>query len=128
MAVSETLGCKVERGSDLPETIPPEGLILIAEGDDDIETILSPLSYAHNLAADVVMTIAAEDEARRDLTIDALLLGFAAAITADHTLGGAVEWCEIGAPSFDAFEGGGAAKSAHLMCTLSFTTIGSPLA
>lgn len=46
------------------------------------------------------------------------------------TLGGAVEWAQPGAPSFDdaETEGAAAARAASVPVTLSFTVAGSPLA
>ena len=125
---AQTTGALVWRATDVEQTVPLEGLIEIAEGDDAIEAILSPLAYAHELAVDVTVTVTRPDEPERDAALDALLQALADAVTADRTLGGAVEFAEIGAPAFLAFEGDGAGKSAHLQVTLSFTTAGSPLA
>ena len=54
----------------------------------------------------------------------------AAAITANRTLGGAVEWAQPGSASFEdvEFEGAAAARAAAIPVTLWFTVAGSPLA
>jgi len=53
-----------------------------------------------------------------------------AAIAADRTLGGAVDWAQPGAPEFEdvEFEGAAAARAASVPVTLFFTVAGSPLA
>ena len=62
--------------------------------------------------------------------LDALLIDVAAAIVGDRTLGGAVEWAQPGAPSFDdaEAEGAAAARATSIPVTLFFTVAGSPLA
>ena len=62
--------------------------------------------------------------------LDALLVDIAAAITANRTLGGAVEWAQPGSASFEdvEFEGAAAARAAAIPVTLWFTIAGSPLA
>lgn len=61
--------------------------------------------------------------------LDALLVEIGAAITADRTLGGTVEWAQPGAPSFDDVETEGAAayRAAAIPVTLVFTVAGSPI-
>ncbi|MBX6746923.1 MAG: hypothetical protein IRY87_33235, partial [Acetobacteraceae bacterium] len=53
-----------------------------------------------------------------------------AAITADRSLGGAVEWAQPAAPDFEdvEVEGAAAARAAAVPVTLFFTVAGSPLA
>ena len=68
--------------------------------------------------------------AARNTLLDALLVDIAAAITANRTLGGAVEWAQPGSASFEdvEFEGAAAARAAAIPVTLWFTVAGSPLA
>ncbi len=65
-----------------------------------------------------------------DCVLDALLVDVAAAISANRTLGGAVEWAQPGSASFEdvEFEGAAAARAAAIPVTLWFTVAGSPLA
>ncbi|MFN9090156.1 MAG: hypothetical protein ACK5V0_01255 [Alphaproteobacteria bacterium] len=62
--------------------------------------------------------------------LDALLMDIAAAITAEPSLGGAVEYAQPGPAAFEDVEteGAAAARAAALPITLFFTVAGSPLA
>jgi hypothetical protein len=53
-----------------------------------------------------------------------------AAITADRSLGGAVDWSQPGAPEFEdvEVEGAAAARAGLVPVSLFFTVAGSPLA
>jgi len=124
----ETTGALVSRDTDLPEAIPPEGYIVVAEGSADVvDTIISPLSYDIEQSVDLDIMVSAGDETERDAKMDALLTTISAALTADRTLGATVDWTEIGAPDFQAFEADGAAKAARLPVILSFVTLATPL-
>jgi hypothetical protein len=92
--------------------------------------ILSPLSWAIEHRAEIEVAVTGATPAARNALLDALLVDISAAILADRTLGGAVEWSQPGAPEFhDAeFEGAAAARAALVPVTLSFTVAGSPLA
>jgi hypothetical protein len=116
---------KVLRNETVPQRLPTGGLVVVRDGETVEETpILSPLAWAveHRAEVEVVATTGA--------LLDALLVDIAAAIAGDRTLGGAVEWTQPGAPSFDdaETEGTAAARAASVPVTLSFTVAGSPLA
>ena len=116
---------KVLRNETVPQRLPPGGLVVVRDGETVEETpILSPLAWAIEHRAEV------EVVAATGALLDALLVDIAAAITGDRTLGGAVEWAQPGAPSFDdaEAEGAAAARAASVPVTLSFTVAGSPLA
>jgi hypothetical protein len=116
---------KVLRNETVPQRLPPGGLVVVRDGEAVEETpILSPLAWAVEHRADV------EVVAATGALLDALLVDIAAAIAGDRTLGGAVEWAQPGAPSFDdaEAEGAAAARAASVPVTLSFTVAGSPLA
>lgn len=119
---------EVWRDTDLARAIPPDGLIEVTEGDATTETVLSPLGYHIDQAAEIRVAVTADDEPARDLALDTLLAAISALILADRTLGGAVDFAEIGPPSFEALEADGAAKAALFTVTLSFYAAGSPLA
>jgi hypothetical protein len=116
---------KVLRNETVPQRLPPGGLVVVRDGETVEETpILSPLAWAIEHRAEV------EVVAATGALLDALLVDIAAAIAGDRTLGGAVEWAQPGAPSFDdaETEGAAAARAASVPVTLSFTVAGSPLA
>jgi hypothetical protein len=124
----DATGATIWRDTDLTRDIPEGGMINVAEAEYTPEVVLSPLSYLHEMPAEITVTIVAPDEAARDAALDVLLLAISEALTADRTLGGAVEWLDISVPGVLPFEANGAAKAARFVITLCFTTAGSPLA
>ena len=121
----------VLRSATVPQRLPPGGLVVIRDGETVEETaILSPLAWPIEHRAEVEVTVGGTTAAARTALLDALLVDIAAAITADRTLGGAVEWAQPGAAEFEdvEFEGAAAARAASVPITLFFTVAGSPLA
>ena len=121
----------VLRGETVPQRLSNGGLVVIRDGETVEETaILSPLAWAIEHRAEVEVTVGGTTPAARTILLDALLVDIAAAITADRSLGGAVEWAQPGAPDFEDvdFEGAAAARAASVPVTLFFTVAGSPLA
>jgi len=121
---------KVLRNETVPQKLPAGGLVVVRDGETVEETaILSPLAWAIEHRAEVEVTVGGTTPAARTILLDALLVDIAAAITADRTLGGAVEWAQPGAPDFEDvdFEGAAAARAASVPITLFFTVAGSPL-
>lgn len=116
-------GITTARNAAWPERVPGGGLVVVRDGETvEEEAMLSPLAYGIVHRADV--EVSAADEAQRDDIIAAL----AAAIAADRTLGGAVEWAEVGSPDFDAVapEGSAAVAAATVPVRLMFTMLGDP--
>ena len=116
---------KVLRNETVPQRLPTGGLVVVRDGETVEETpILSPLAWAIEHRAEV------EVVAATGALLDALLVDIATAVAGDRTLGGAVDWAQPGAPSFDdaETEGAAAARAASVPVTLSFTVAGSPLA
>ncbi|MBU8541979.1 hypothetical protein [Falsiroseomonas tokyonensis] len=121
----------VLRGETIPQRIPPGGIVVVRDGETVEETpILSPLAWQIEHRAEVEITVAGATPAARNALLDALLVDVAAAITANRTLGGAVEWAQPGSASFEdvEFEGAAAARAAAIPITLWFTAAGSSLA
>lgn len=113
----------VIRNADRPEEVPAAGLVVLRDGAQaDIEESFSPLRYHIQHAAEVV--VLAPDEAVRDTVLAAL----SAALVADRTLAGAVEWLDLQPVSLDMadFDGAEGCRGALLPVTLHYTTLGSP--
>lgn len=113
---------KVERNRLRPERLPPEGLIILRDGDvGEPEILLSPLSYVWTHAARIEAFSGAADP---DGHLDDLLMAIATALTADPTLGGLVDLINVGAPDFDAAapEGGADVKAAIVSVRLIYET------
>jgi hypothetical protein len=121
----------VLRGETIPQRIPAGGLVVIRDGETVEETpILSPLAWQIEHRAEVEVSVSGATPAARNSLLDTLLVDIAAAITANRSLGGAVEWAQPGSASFEDvdFEGAAAARAAAVPVTLWFTVAGSPLA
>ena len=121
----------VLRSETVPQRLPPGGLVVLRDGETVEETaILSPLAWAIEHRTELEVTVGGATPAARTALLDGVLMAIAAAIAADRTLGGAVEWAQPGAPDFEdvEFEGAAAARSASVPVTLFFTVPGSPLA
>ena len=113
---------KVERNRLRPERLPPEGLIILRDGDvGEPEILLSPLSYVWTHAARIEVFSGAADP---DGHLDDLLMAIATALTADPSLGGLVDLIDVGAPDFDAAapEGGADVKAAIVSVRLTYET------
>ena len=87
-------GHHVQRATGTPESIPPGfALILLHDGScEAAEPLLSPLRY--EIIWNAPVTIDADTAAIRDGAVDTL----GSLLVADPTLGGAVDWAEIGLP------------------------------
>ncbi len=121
---------QVLRGETVPQRIGPGGLVMIQDGETVEEiAILSPLRWQVRHVAEVVVAVPGVTPEARAGTLDALLVDVAAAIVADRTRGGAVEWAQPESPSFDNLEFDGAAtiRAASVPVSLWFTTSDTPL-
>jgi hypothetical protein len=113
---------KVERNRLRPERIPPEGLIILRDGEiGEPEVLLSPLSYIWTHTARVEVFSASGDP---DTHLDTLLTSIATVLGVDPALGGEIDQIEIGAPDFDgaAPEGGPDVKAAVVPVRLIYET------
>ena len=113
---------KVERNRLRPERIPPEGLLVLRDGEiSEPEVLLSPLSYVWTHVARLELYSASGDP---DTHLDTLLMSVAAVLGADPTMNGQIDQMEIGPPDFDgaAPEGGLDVKAAILSIRLFYET------
>ena len=89
----------VKRNEGLAAVIPTitnGGLVVVHDGDPgDPETTLSPLTYHYEHTVDVDIFVQGAD---LDARFDALKVAVGAALLADRTLGGVVDWVEPMAP------------------------------
>jgi hypothetical protein len=121
----------VLRNETVPQRIPAGGLVVVRDGEPVSETAMfSPLAWAIEQGAEVEVVVAGATPAARDVQLDDLLSAIGAAIAADRTLGGAVEWAGLGAPRFEdiVVEGAAASRAALVTVTLAFTALATPLA
>jgi hypothetical protein len=119
----------VERRDDFADDLGTANLVTVEDGDPgEADVALSPLSYAYAHEVPVNVTVVG-DPAMLPATLDAVLVTIGAALEADRTLGGTVDYLEPQAPVIEAFAGEGTpgARQAVVTITLYYTTP-SPLA
>jgi hypothetical protein len=120
----------VLRNEPYPQSLPAGGLVVVRDGEVvTSEAIMSPLRYHIEHAAEVEVVVAGNTAAARAAAIDALLVALSAGVSANRTLGGAVEFAEIGIADLEdiEFEGAAALRAARFSVTLQFTAAETPL-
>ena len=97
-----TLGTTVKRNAALPERIADHAMAILRDGEmGEPDVSLSPLTYHWQHQVAIELFVADPDASARDARMDGLLVELAALIELDRTLGGFVEYAEIGPPKFD---------------------------
>ncbi len=122
-----SLGAKVKRNAALPERVSDQAMAILRDGEmGEPEVTLSPLTchWQHQVA--IELFVADPDAAVRDARMDGLLVELAALIEADRTLGGVIEYAEIGPPKFDELgpDGTGGIKACLLPVVLHYSSTG----
>jgi hypothetical protein len=120
-------GPKALRNAELPETVPPGGLIIQRDGimGEPEDITLSPVSYAWRHRVELEIFVRGNDAASRATSLDDLIAAVDGAITANQTLGGMVDHCEIRPPEEPedlAQEGARSFKAAILPVILHYTS------
>ena len=111
------------RNAAWPERAPAGGLDVVRDGETAEEgAVLSPVAYGMAHRTDV------EVSSDNEVANGAIIAALAAAIAADHTLGGAMEWAEVGSANFDTTAPDGAISVATALVPLRvmFTVLGVP--
>ncbi|TGN62348.1 acyl-CoA transferase [Paracoccus liaowanqingii] len=127
LARLQPLAAAVLRDEILPERIPPQGLIILRDGQPgEPEVTLSPLRYHYQHRAELEVVVQAGSN--RPSAFDTLIAAIGSVLTADPTLGGLCDWVEPEAPvPVDLpVEGAAAIKAAVITVVLHYTTA-SPL-
>ncbi len=97
-----SLGTVVKRNAALPERVSDHAMAILRDGEmGEPEVSLSPLTYHWQHQVVIELFVADPDASARDARMDGLLSELATLIEADRTLGGVIEYAEIGAPKFD---------------------------
>ncbi|MCS5602579.1 MAG: acyl-CoA transferase [Paracoccus sp.] len=110
------------RGDVLPERLPPDGLVILRDGEPgEPQVTLSPLTYHYQHRAEIEAVVQGAD---RDATFDALCASIGTTIAADRMLGGLCDWVEAEAPRpVDLpVEGAASLKAAVITVILHYTT------
>jgi hypothetical protein len=97
-----SLGVMTKRNASLPERLSEHAMAVLRDGEmGEPEVSLSPLTYHWQHQVAIELFVADPDASERDKRMDGLLVELAALIEADRTLGGVIEYAEIGPPKFD---------------------------
>lgn len=121
-AIDAATYATVERGSVLPTDVPPDGLVILRDGDPgEPEYTMSPMTWHYEHVAACEIYADAED---RDAAFDLLKRQIGTAIAADRTLGGLCDWVEAEAPATEdlPLEGGATTKAAIIPIRLHYAT------
>ncbi len=122
-----SLGTTVKRNAALPERIAEHAMAILRDGEmGEPEVSLSPLTYHWQHHVAIELFVADPDASARDARMDGLLVELATLIEADRTLGGVIEYAEIGQPKFDelAPDGTGGIKACLLTVVLHYGSSG----
>ena len=122
-----TSGATVKRNAALPERIADHAMAILRDGEmGEPEVSLSPLTYHWQHQVAIELFVADPDASARDARMDGLLVELAALIELDRTLGGVIEYAEIGPPKFDelAPEGTSGIKACLLPVVLHYSSLG----
>lgn len=111
------------RNEVVPQRMSGGILAILRDGDPgEPEVLFSPLTYEYEHEAQIELFADAADP---DAAFDAAAMEIGAAILADRQLGGAVDWCEAGAPEAGEdipIEGGATVKAAIIPVRLVYST------
>jgi hypothetical protein len=122
-----SLGTAVKRNTALPERVSDHAMAILRDGEmGEPEVSLSPLTYHWQHQVAIELFVADPDASARDARMDGLLLELASLIDADRTLGGVIEYAEIGPPKFDelAPDGSSGIKACLLPVVLHYSSSG----
>ena len=122
-----SLGATVKRNAALPERVSDQAMAILRDGEmGEPEVSLSPLTYHWQHQVAIELFVADSDASARDARMDGLLVELATLIEADRTLGGVIEYAEIGTPKFDelAPDGTGGIKACLLTVVLHYSSTG----
>ena len=122
-----SLGATVKRNAALPERVSDQAMAILRDGEmGEPEVSLSPLTYHWQHQVAIELFVADPDASARDARMDDLLVELATLIEADRTLGGVIEYAEIGSPKFDelAPDGTSGIKACLLPVVLHYSSAG----
>jgi len=122
-----SLGATVKRNAALPERVSDQAMAILRDGEmGEPEVTLSPLTYHWQHQVAIELFVADPDAAVRDARMDGLLVELATLIEADRTVGGVIEYAEIGPPKFDelAPDGTSGIKACLLTMVLHYSSAG----
>ena len=122
----EQADVKVHRNLEKPVRIPPNGLIVIRDGEAAKETavLLSPLTYIYELGVVLEVMVQNPEPEIRCYNLDSLLVEIGKILAEDPTVDGLAEHLQIEPPEFteETIEGGATVRSANVRVTIRFSS------
>lgn len=118
-------GAHFERNGTLPTRVPAAGVAILRDGDPgEAESWLSPPGFYYEHRAELDLIVDRPGPAARDSAFDTLKAAVGAALAADRTLGGAVDWAqpEAPVPADLPIEGAEGMKAATVPILLAYAT------
>ncbi len=118
-------GAQVKRNLAKAERIPPDGLVVIRDGDPgEPDVTLSPVSYLYTHRIPVEIAAFESATLTREQVVDTMLVALGMAIIAHRRLGGLVDWIEAEAPSSEDIEttGSQAGRFADFIIVATYAT------
>jgi hypothetical protein len=122
-----SLAATVKRNAALPERVSDQAMAILRDGEMGEPVVsLSPLTYHWQHQVAIELFVADPDAAVRDARMDGLLVELSTLIEQDRTLGGVIEYAEIGPPKFDelAPDGTSGIKACLLPVVLHYSSSG----
>ena len=113
------------RNESLPTKVPPEGLIIVRDGDPgEPEITLSPTRYHYQHRAEVEVLVQHGNQQKRDQALDSLLQTIEKILAFNLTLDGVIDYLHIFTPEFlsETTEGAPPIKAAMVSVTLEYST------
>ncbi|SLN77307.1 hypothetical protein [Oceanibacterium hippocampi] len=123
-ALASIEGLDIHRNRDLPVKIAAGGFASLHDGESgEPEALLSPARWIYSHTADLVIAVERASPAARDAAFDALRAAIGAALVADRTLSGTVDWVEVqpGVIDTETPDGGNGIKAGSIPILLEFT-------
>ncbi|MFN4201877.1 MAG: acyl-CoA transferase [Tabrizicola sp.] len=121
-------GAVFQRNGTLPVRIPATGAAILRDGEPgEAERLFSPPVWYFEHEAELDLVVEGGPEAARLEALDVLRQSVAAALAADRSLGGLVDWCEpVASRSVDlAVDGGDGLRGLEVRILLAYAAADS---
>lgn len=116
----------VSRNEPEPAAIPDGGLVSLLDGEPGAPEVYlgRPPQYAYSHEATLLVLVQKQGAEVRDALLDELLRAIGAAVEADPTLGGVVEFAQVSAPAplTEPIEGARSVKGCEIAVVLDYVS------
>jgi hypothetical protein len=119
------LSAMVRRNEALPEHVPPEGLVILRDGDPgEPDVALNPRTEFHSHRVEIKALVIRGPDGGGETVLDALIDEISAALDIDSSLGGLAENVRLGPPDVGglSIEGAVPNLTARLLLAVDYLT------